>query len=485
MVKNILLLLVAIVFLSSCDNGLEKITPPAERSAEAISNLRDDLVAPTNGWVLNYQPTLESGIFYILLNFNDDGTVRIQSDVPGDNDYFYDQTVSYRIDTRLSLELVFETYAVLHYLFEQNQSTFGAEFEFYYVDKEGDNLRFASKSDNDGEQTVISLEPAGADASDVFSRELAENLLAYDTISSLFIGPMQQIALTDRNVSIFWSMNLVERSVTIRNLAEGVTTSDISATNNTLELEHESGYGFFDGKLVLTEPLETTFMGAAFNFSEMTLSTFSETGEILCTGGTANSPVYTGSSTGLGSATMYKTLYDVKGTEFQPMEDSPYSVNVFFVADADGISMSRAGSINDYFPTATGFAFNYGFIDSDSAYYACSADSLVQPENAVGLYYEDENGNLRLGLRKFDVVSAVDNKVEIQFTTSTDPLDDYYPCDLTNEERTNLAAITDEIFGTGGGEIHAAYDFFRSSGSDLDVFTLYNACNNYEFLLVQ
>lgn len=484
MIKKVIHYIAILFLLISCDNELEKLTPPEERSATAINDLVSELVAPANGWVLNYQPTDESGIFYILFDFDENGMVHIQSDVPGDNDYFYDQEIPYRVDTRLSLELVFETYAVLHYLFEQNQSTFGAEFEFYFVEKVGDNLMFASKTDNAGDQTVITLEPASANAADVFSREIAENLFAYDTISSLFLGTTQQIAFTDENVSVFWSINLAERTVIFNSLVEGVTHADIIVADNSLPLDHESGYGFFDGKLVLSEPLNTTFMGSDFNFSELNLNTFSESGVILCDGGTENSPVYTGTAAGLGNATMYKTLFDVKGTEFQPMEDSPYSVNVFFVADADGFSMSQNGSINEYFPTATGFVFNYGYLDSDSAYYACSADSLVQPENAVGLYYEDDNGNFSIALRKFDVVSASENKVSIQFTASADPTDDYYPCDLTTEERANLESITDEIFGVGGGEVYAL-NYPVPSQPDLTVFSLYNACNNYEFLLVQ
>ncbi|WP_420580977.1 DUF4302 domain-containing protein [Reichenbachiella sp.] len=478
------LYIVILFLIASCSNEIDKITPPAERSMAAISELQSELIAPANGWVLNYQPTAESGLFYILLNFNEDGSVHIESDVPGDEDYFFDQTINYRIDTKLSLEMIFETYGVFHFLFEQNASTFGAEFEFIYLGKEGENLLFASKSDNSGDQTVITLIPASANAGDVFSRELSKNMLAYDTISSLFVGTTQQIALADQNISLFWSIGLDQRSINLRSAAVGLTNADIVSNNNSVLLDQTSGYGFFDGKLVLTDPFSFSLAGKSYSFSEISLTNFSETGSPMCTGGSTMSPVYTGSATGLGAATMYKTLFDTKGLDFKPMEDSPYSVNVFFVADANGFSLSENGSINDYFPTATGFAFNYGFLDSDSAYFSCSVDSLVQPEYATGLYYEDDNGNPKIALRKFDVVSASENKVNIQFTSSVDPADDYYPCDLTTEERDNLGSITDEIFGVGGGEVHALY-FPVATQPDLTVFALYNACNNYEFLLVQ
>lgn len=478
------LYLFVLVLMASCNNELEKITPPAERSASAISDLKAELTAPANGWVLNYQPTPESGIFYMVLDFDEDGTVNIESDVPGDDDYFFEQTISYRIDTRLSLELIFETYGVFHYLFEQNASSFGAEFEFYYSEKDGDNLIFVSKSDGPNNPTEITLVPASASASDSFSRELPENMIAYDTISPIFAGTIQQMALVDQNISVFWSINLEPRSISLLSAAEGLTNAEIVANNNSVYLDHVTGYGYFDGKLVLNEPDTIKLNGANYIFSEISLNTFSESGAAMCDGGPMTSPVYVGSATGLGSATLYKTLFDVKGLEFIPMKEQPYSVNVFFVADANGFSMSESGSINDYFPTATGFAFNYGFEDSDSLYYACSADSLVQPENAVGLYYEGENGGLKTALRKFDVVSAEENKLEIQFTSSVDPKDDYYPCDLTVLERAHLEEITDEIFGVGGGEVYAL-EYRVPNQPDLTVFTLYNACNNYEFVLVQ
>lgn len=476
-----------IIFLflaTSCSDEIDKITPPAERSEAAISDLRSELVAPANGWVLNYQPTSQSGIFYILLNFEEDGSVHVQSDVPGEDDYYFDQTIAYRLDTKLSLEMIFETYGVFHFLFEQNASSFGAEFEFYYLDKEDGNLRFASKSDNSGDQTVITLIPASANAGDVFSRDLSENMLAYDSISSLFIGTTQQIALTDQNTSMFWSIDLNQRSINLRSAAVGLTNADIVSNNKSVLLDQTSGYGFFDGKLVLTQPFSFSLDGKDYTFSEMSLSNFSQTGDPMCATGTTMSPVYTGVATGLGNAVMYKSLFDTKGLDFQPMTDNPYSVNVFFVADANGFSLSENGSINEYFPSATGFAFNYGFLDSDSSYYACSVDSLVQPEYATGLYYEDDNGNSKIALRKFDVISAVDNRLEILFTSSVDPADDYYPCDLTSEERDNLESITDEIFGVGGGEVYSLY-FPVETQPDLTVFSLYNACNNYEFLLVQ
>ncbi|MEO9964177.1 MAG: DUF4302 domain-containing protein [Reichenbachiella sp.] len=457
-------------FAASCSSELEKLTPPAERSASAVSDLNSELTSAANGWVLNYQPTNASGVFYMLLEFNDDGTVRIQSDVPGDNDYFFDQVVSYRIDSRLGLELIFETYGVFHFLFEQNSSSFGAEFEFVYQEKENGNLLFVSKTDGPDDETIISLEPASSSASSVFSRELSENLFAYDTISSLFAGTTQQIALMDENISIFWSINFDQRSIVVRGVAEGLTSTDIVSNDKIKLLDHVTGFGFFNGKLVLVDPLNFNFQGSSYSFSELTLNNYSEDGEVFCASGTTNSPVYTGTATGLGSATLYKTLFDLKGAEFVPQSESSYSVNVFFVADANGFSMSESGSINEYFPSATGFAFNYGFEDTD--------DTDPQPMYAVGLYVEGDNGERLTFLREFDVTTTNENRVQVTFNGN------YYPSDISTNDRANLILITDEIFGVGGGEVHA-FDYPIESQPDLTIFALYNPCTNYEFLLVK
>ena len=486
MVMNKLKGLYFIVFilLISCNNEIDKLTPPAERSEAAISDLKSELIAPANGWVLHYKPTASSGVFYILLDFKEDGTVAVESDVPGDEGEMFNQSMSYRVDTKLSLELIFETYGVFHYLFEQNASSFGAEFEFYYLGKEGNDLQFESKSDNSSDKTIITLTPAAASASELFSRDISENLYTYDTISSIFLGATQHLALTDQDISVFWSIDVDQRSIVARGAAKGTTYAAIEANDITVLLDQNTGYGIYEGKMVLTDPLTFNLGGSSYVISEISLNGFTETGNPMCAGGIADSPVYTGTVAGLGNVVVSKTLFDVKGLDFDPKEDGPYSVNVFFVADNNGFSLSENGSINDYFPSATGFAFNYGFIDSDSAYYSCSIDSLVQPMNAVGLYYEDAAGNSKIALRKFDVTSAVENKVQIQFTSSIDPADDFFPCNLTTEERNNLESITDEIFGIGGGEMYAMY-FPIPTQPDLTVFSLYNACNGYELLLVQ
>jgi hypothetical protein len=123
------LLLIALLFFTSCNNDVADISSVEERKAAATAELIDALTAPANGWRLNYRPNSFAGTFLVILDFNKDGTVRLQSDLTADDGVYLDQTITYRIDHDLATELIFETYGVFHYLFELNRNNFGGEFE--------------------------------------------------------------------------------------------------------------------------------------------------------------------------------------------------------------------------------------------------------------------------------------------------------------------------------------------------------------------
>lgn len=175
MKTNIPLFLSLLLLFSCGDDDGTDLPPVEQRVEEAVADLTAELTRPANGWRLDYQPTPDAGLLYMLLEFDDEGNVNIQSDVAANDGEFFDQTITYRIDNTSELELVMETFAVFHYLFELDQTTFGAEFEFTYVGKDGDNLRFESKKDL-FDKTQLIFTPASADAESLFSRELSANL---------------------------------------------------------------------------------------------------------------------------------------------------------------------------------------------------------------------------------------------------------------------------------------------------------------------
>src|SRR5687767_10292935 len=190
-----------IVILASCkDDEIALFEKTAdERVSEAIATLKQDLVAPANGWRMKYRPEEESGSFYVLMDFNEDNTVHIRSDLGSNDGQFFDQTITYRIDSSLGLELIIETYSFFSFLFEQDAATFLAEYEFNFVNKTPDDaLVFNSKSDPDT-KTILLFEQAAATDADLLGTQLSTNLnIMADDLN--MIASAQRLTYQNRDV---------------------------------------------------------------------------------------------------------------------------------------------------------------------------------------------------------------------------------------------------------------------------------------------
>ena len=108
-------LLILIMGIASCsqDEG-EKLAPAEVRVDQAISDLKSELIGPSKGWKLEYQPTNESGVYFMIMDFSEDGLVNIKSDAAENDEEFFDHTIPWRIDNALGLELILETYGIFH-----------------------------------------------------------------------------------------------------------------------------------------------------------------------------------------------------------------------------------------------------------------------------------------------------------------------------------------------------------------------------------
>jgi hypothetical protein len=455
------------LFLVSCRDGEDNDLPSVEeRVTAAISELRTNLVAPEFGWKLEYQPTDESGIFFVLLDFDDVGTVSIKSDVADNAGEFYDHTISWRIDNAMGLELIFETYGVFHYLFEQDAATFGAEFEFVYQGKQGENLVFRSASDVTSIPSVLFFEPAASGDAALFARDIAEGLNAFATLSPQALQapvPKQQIILESSNISILWSLDPAKRIVT--SIMAGTGTDFYQPSFNGVLLDHSSGYKLQDGKLILLEPLQFTLGFSGFTVDEITFTDFSNTGAGFCSSSPGGSPVFEGEISGNEPISMQPSLFDPEGTEFVPFPDYPYSVNSVFIFDESGASLSDPGNIlAEKFPEAVAFLFYYGYVPG--------ADSL--PSYAAGFVLDHGDGTNDFYLREFMPVTTVGNRITIQLTDNY-----FYTGTPAPGEQASLEEITDLIFE--GGSLYAS-DF---PVEGLTVFNLFNPCNRHEIFLVK
>ncbi len=454
-----------IVIIFSCSNKKEGDLPSVEeRVSIAVSNLESELLAPSDGWKLEYQPTNESGVFFMLLQFDEDNLVNIKSDLADNDGEFFNHTIPWRVDNALGLELILETYGLFHYLFEQDGATFGAEFEFVYEGKDGDNLVFRSKSDVTSLSPSIILEPASPDDENQFARDIAINLNEFATISPKALessNPRQQIILENANVSVYWSLDPAKRIVQSSLAATG-TGFDQPDINTTI-LNHSSGYQLQNGSMILLEPLQFVLNNTLFTINSIAFSDFSNTGPSLCTLSADDGPLYEGQITGLGSISMVASLFDLEGTTFQPISEFPYSVNSFFIFDETISSLSEEGNlIAEKFPDAVAFLFYYEF-ESDTI-----------PSNAVGFILDDGNGNSDIYLREFLPTTTVGNKVTVTLTNNF-----YHSRTPAPGDEANLAEITNKLFE---GEDVYAFDF---PVEGLTVFKLFNPCNQYEIFLVQ
>lgn len=313
MMKNIYRpLLVCIVgfALWCCDDDDNRVFEKTadQRSAEAIAALKAELIAPTNGWRVKYRPVDEAGAYYVLLKFFDDGKVRIQSDLPSDDRAYTDQIIGYRIDNSLGLELVLENYSFFHFLYEQDQATFGAEYEFDYVNKTSDNaLVFKSKSDVSN-PSIILFERAGSNDVNLLGITVSENLETVSADLEIFSSSIK-LEFTNKNLILYGGIDPVKRIFNI--------TAAVPKTNpqNIHFIEFESSYIVQGNSIILDSPLSGTFAGNALSIAALTFSTLTETSLSVCTNPT---PVhaYAGQTSGGDAFSFESTIINAGGAAF-------------------------------------------------------------------------------------------------------------------------------------------------------------------------
>ena len=463
--KRLLYILPIVFLLLSCKENDGDIDSVEDRIKKAINDLTGELTTPSNGWKVLYQPTSTSGSFLMILDFDEDGEVRIRTDVAANDGEFLDQTINYRVDNSLKLELIFETYGIFHYLFELDQTTFGAEFEFYYEEKADNNLVFTSKTDG-GVPTVLTFEPASANDIDLLSSEISSNMDKFKGLSPQIFGavpPIQQIYLTNSNTSFFWSIDLDKRIVEADFAGIGTSFEEIYNNGSGVNLDFTSGYSFSNGKLLLNDPLMMNVGGSEITIGELSFNIFDEgAGGSLCPVTSDVTPTYSGSAGSNGNFVASKTLFDRSGESFTANTDGLYSVNIPFIFDDSLQSLSDEGIIVERFPEAVGFLMTYGF------------ESETIPAYSVGFIIE-AGDSIDLILREFEPTTSTGNQVDIVFKN------DFYQSDgiMSSQDSTNMMDVTEDIFS--GGRVYA-YDYPIQG---VQVYRLFNPCNQFEIFLVQ
>ncbi len=456
MIKEITGILI-IMLLTGCaiDDG-PKLPSVEERVSEAVDNLQDALTDPPNGWRLSYRPTNQTGAFLILMDFNSDGTVRVQSDVSANSGEFRDQVISYRIDSSQGIELILETYGVFHYLSELEQNTFGAEFEFIFVEEQGNNLVFRSKSDAGFDITTLILEEAGPSDSNSITTEalnsLRQGIFRGDDLGNTGSMGHFNLYIPANDHTISATFDLDRRIIKFLGIAEGSDMTSIVAANSIKKLDQQTPFSLLSESVVLDQSQVITFGGATYEISQIPIGNFSTSQSSFCMG-QMETVVNLSGSAGFGDFSSESNLFQT-ANDFEPDPNGVYGVNYIFLYDENDNSISD--QIEAVFPDVVAFQWYYNLE---------IADSLL---NAVGFVTVDDFNNADFYLRGFDVVHN-GNYLQMTFN-GKDLITNDTP---TPEQLAGLDQLTDLMFA--GGNVYML-ELINQGG----LFEFINPCNKYK-----
>ena len=461
--KQYLFTLLLIIGLFSCnDDSSQSIPSIEERIAQSSQALIDQLTEPDFGWRLNYKPSQNAGTFLILLNFDDDGTVRIQSDVPDENGIYLDQTVSYRVDQDLATELILETYAVFHFLFEQNRNSFGGEFEFIFEGEDSGNLIFSSKSDI-GNVTELVFQPAGFSDDNLISTEIISQLAqgSYRTGSLAGINPtpIYQIYLPSDNVSVFASFDVNDRLTRVHGAAVGRTFTEVSTSTTTTAINSSTDISFIDEEVILENPVSFSIDGNSYTLSSFGGSNFQELDTSFCVGSTDTYISLDASLASIGSGEMTSTLF-TSHSSFADEDTEFYQIDDLFMYDENNNSIQA--DVQAVFPNTIAFVLVINGVPRGFQ------DGTFTGLGWVGV---DETNSLEFFLREISVTNTTGNLLEFSLENGT-----FINVADSLDERDALFTLTDQVFEGGS--------LFGIELLSIDnIFEVYNPCNGYRFFL--
>jgi hypothetical protein len=410
--KNWLLIFgLVIVVLAGCDDDdvavFEKTAD--ERVAEAIANLKQELTAPENGWRVKYRPESESGSFYVLMDFNEDMTVNIKTDLGNNDGEFFEQTVTYRIDSSLGLELIIETYSFFSFLFEQNFATFLAEYEFNYINKTPDNaLVFNSKTDP-GTATILLFEPAAANDIDLLGQNLSANL---NIIGDDFQKASSSLRIVYQNKDLVLYLT-INNSVRILDITSASRKVNTSITQN---LSFSSPFVLKGDSIVFDTRFTGSVLGNNLNIKGIKLSTLTEGTVNICPDPTVVHS-YSGVTSANDPIALETSLLDAAGQNFAQASDF-FSTSISNVYDN---GESASADILQNLPGALGMQLYYDYdIGGDEPFYG------------IGFVLQNSNGELTFALREF-VPTLAGNKISFTFAPDISIFGDENPdADINN-----------------------------------------------------
>jgi hypothetical protein len=446
--KGFYFLWITLIALTSCkDNDVNVFDKTAdERVSEAIASLKADLIAPPNGWKVKYKPTPESGSFYVLLNFKEDNQLIIRSDLAANNGKYLTDTLTYRIDNSLALELIFESYSFFSYLFEQQSATFEAEYEFNYVSKTPDNdLVFQSKTDASSVPTVLVFEEASATDEDLLGIDIANNLDAMSKDLNI-LSSSYKITYQSKDLILYASLDPLTRVIDISSASKKTNTA------TTANISFSAGYLVKGDSIIFDTPLSGTFVGSSASIKSIKLNALTSTEIDVCT-----DPIPAHSYTGITSAndavTFETSLFSATGKQF-------VQASTFFLTYVDDIYQdgeSVGDQVRSDVKGAVYMELYYNYTTSSG------------PLTAIGFYVVNADNTVSFLLREF-TPTLTDNNIVFNFAPDVSVFGD--PTDaVVDNVNIYLDALTE-----GDNTFVLKY----SEG----VFEFYNPCSGLDIVFV-
>lgn len=447
--KKILYTIAVILIVVSCreDEDLLFEKTADERAAEAISALKQDLVAPANGWKIRYTPQEGAGGYHVLLDFDENDKVTIRTDLGAEGGEFFEQTISYRIDNSLGLELIFENYSFFSFLFELDQATFGAEYEFNFVNKTPDNaLVFQSKSDISTPDVIV-FEQASANDVNLLGTAVAGNLNTLAGDLDKFTSSLR-LTYDDRDLALYISLDELRRTLTVTAASQKTNTANIQNVN------FSTAYIVEGSAIVFDEPLERTILGQAINISSLQLNVISESQLSICA-----EPLtlhqYTGVTSSNESFVLETSLVDISGKSFVQRSDFYFSPLEFIFDNGESMNEQIAADIAG----ALELHMYYG--------YDLGGGNLLY---GIGFVIRNLDGSITFALREFTPV-LTDNNLVFNF----EPEISLFGNPNTDANVNNIKTYLDAL---------AQGDHTYVFQINNNVYEFYNPCSGWSFVLV-
>jgi hypothetical protein len=445
--RSFLTILAISALAFSCrDNDVNLFDETADqRVADAVSSLKKELTTPPNGFKFNYQPEGTSGSFLVLAKFNTDNTVILKTDLDIENGKYYEDTITWRIDNSLGMELIFENYSFFSYLFEQDQATFQAEFEFLYVNKTPDNdLVFKSKTDQTLSPTIITFQQAAAGDEILLAKSLAEKISLMNEDLGKFSSSLA-LKYDDKDLVLYISNNSTKR------IFDFTVASKKSNVNTTASVGVSTGYFLSGDSLVLLNPVEGTFFGNNIKIKSIKLSSLVNSSLNVCSS-PINAHGISGATSSGDDVLLETSLIDPSGAEFTG-SSFYYSPTYNLFQNGESISDELAADLSG--------------VNSMQIYYKYDIGS-GSPFYAIGFRLVNSDGSATFALRQF-TPQLIGNNLRFQFAATISLFGNSNP-------DADVSRINTYLEGLAQG--NQAYAYKLNEG----VFEFYNPCSGYSFV---